>query len=109
MAKDLTPEQIASALQAMGMPIPEELQEKVENAVSDAAFHYISERLVNVEDKEITDRATEWQTELFDLAANVHSYIRADEKNRGQGRRMVHFLSFETPDGTFKVELSREL
>ena len=109
MAKELSATDLAAALTAMGMPIPEELAEKVENAVSDEAFHYIVPRIVNVDDDDVNDTASEWQETLFSLAGNVRQTIKSEEKNRGQGRRIVHFLSVETPDGTLKVELSRAL
>lgn len=109
MAKELSATDLAAALKAMGMPIPEELAEKVENAVSDEAFHYIVPKIVNVEDDKVNETATEWQENLFTLASDVRQTIKSEEKNRGQGRRIVHFLSVETPDGTLKVELSRSL
>ncbi len=109
MAKELSPADLAAAMQAMGLDVPEELQEKIANAMEDEAFHYIVPRIVNVEEKELNETATKWQKNLFDLASEVRSYIKADEKNRGQGRRLVHFLSIETHDGTLKVELSRPL
>ena len=80
MAKELTPAELAAAMQAMGLDVPEELQEKIANALEDEAFHYIVPRLVNVEEKEVNDTATKWQKNLFDLASEVRSYVKADEK-----------------------------
>lgn len=106
MAKDLTPSEIAAALQAMGMQIPDELNAKVENAVADTAEEKILSRFENPDAKDVTKAAENWRKDLFDLAASFANSFKGEQRNVGRGNRFVRVLEIETPNGTLVVKLS---
>lgn len=105
MAKELSPAELAAALIAMGLPVPEELNEKVANSVEDAAVSAIADRL-SVED-ENSEIAEKWQANLFDLAEQFHGEFKAETNNVGRGKRIDRKVQIETPMGTLFVRLSK--
>lgn len=96
MSKELSPVDLAAALQAMGLDVPAELQAKVENSVSDRAEEYLSARLIQNENPET---AEQWRETMFSLAETMAADFVGQEKNVGQGRVFECFAEVETPSG----------
>lgn len=108
MAKNLSPVELAAALESMGMPVPDELKKKVSNAVADTAETYISEKLAISDEKKKVTAAEEWRERLFTLGADVQTMFNGQEKNVGQGRVFERFISIELPDGSNLTVRHRE-
>lgn len=108
MAKNLTPSELAAALQAMGMEIPAELQERAANEASDAVEIYLSERLSESDEKKKVAAAEVWRKEIFGLAEKFVGAFNGQEKNVGQGRVFERFVSIDLPDGSNFVLRHRE-
>lgn len=104
MTKSLTPAELAEQLQALGMPIPDELVERVANSVSDTAEESILEHLAD-STKEYVERAAEWRESLFATAAEMADEFKGQEKNVGQGRVFERSIEIETPHGKFMIRL----
>ena len=106
MAKEISALQVAEFLQAQGLAIPAELQERIDNAVSDAAWHKLNESVLKgKKEKDVTA----WQERLFSLAENMHSEFRQETKNVGRGQMEEQSVSVDTPNGTLFVRLRREV
>lgn len=99
MAKTLTAAEIAAALQALGLSVPEELNAKVANSKSDEAEVTIAKHLSESDEKKLVASAEAWRVLLFDVAAKVAAEFKGDEKNVGQGRVFERYVEIETPDG----------
>lgn len=108
MSKNLSPAELAAALESMGMPVPEELATRVANSVADDAERYIAEKLTETDEKKIVSAAEKWRTDLFALAENFVSEFNGQEKNVGQGRVFERFVSIELPDGSNLTVRHRE-
>lgn len=108
MAKQLTPSELAAALQAMGMEVPAELQERANNEASDAVEVYLSERLSESDEKKKISSAESWRENIFALAEHFVEDFKGQEKNVGQGRVFERFVSVDLPDGSNFVLRHRE-
>jgi hypothetical protein len=108
MAKQLTPEEIAAALVAMGMDVPEELTAKVANSVQDTAQAYIAEHLSETDEKKKVTAAEKWQANVFTLAASFAGAFDGQEKNVGQGRVFERYIEVTLADGSKMALRHRE-
>lgn len=100
MAKTLTPEEIAAALVAMGLDVPEDLSAKVANSVQDTAQTEISEHLSIDDEKKKVAAASKWQEELFALVSRFAADFKGQEKNVGQGRVFERYIELTLADGS---------
>jgi hypothetical protein len=107
MAKDLTAVELAAALTAMGLDVPDELAAKIENEVEDNAFHKIVP-LLSVPEDETTDKATEWQERLFTLSDDFESDFTGERANIGQGNKFRRQVVIQTNNGTLTVKLIQD-
>ena len=110
--------QVAAFLAEQGLEVPAELQAKIENAVADAAYHHLSERVVvplSDEDDNAKNRkarnetVTRWQEETFDLAARMVSDFRHETKNVGRGQQVEWSASVDTPHGKLLLRLRKDV
>ena len=101
MAKELTPSEIVSALQAMGLPIPEELNNRAANETNDAIERKIASKLHGDDsDPKTIQSAETWREDLFALANEFVLAFNGEEKNVGQGRVFERMITIELPDGS---------
>jgi hypothetical protein len=99
MAKSLSAAEIAAALQALGLSVPEDLATKVSNSKSDEAEVEIAKHLSESDEKKKVASVEKWRKDLFALATRVESEFSGQEKNVGQGRVFERYVEIETPDG----------
>lgn len=107
MAKDLTAVELAAALTAIGLDVPDELAAKIENEVEDNAFHKIVP-LLAVEEEVVTDTATAWQERLFTLASDFEDDFEGERVNIGQGNKFRRQVVIQTNNGTLTVKLIQD-
>lgn len=108
MSKELTPSEIAAALQAMGVEVPEELSERAANEKNDATERYLFEHLSSIENE--TDRiaaATESREWSEQVAANMLSFdsFEASKPGRGSNKVTRRKIVVDTPAGELTIML----
>ena len=100
MAKEMTAVEVAAWLASKGMAIPEDLQTKVANTVSDRAEEEITKHLSATDEKDRVMAAELWRGEIFELAGTFAEAFKGQEKNVGQGRVFERYVEVELPDGS---------
>lgn len=108
MAKEMTAADIAAWLESKGFSIPEDVAAARDNAVEDAAYAKVSEKMVRDDDENAdhyNERVTTMQEILFDLSETMAAQVSGDQRNVGRGTKFVRVLEVDTHEGTLTVTL----
>lgn len=113
MAKELTAADVAAFFAAKGLDVPEEISAAIENEKADNAFHRLVKIMPEKENEkapEHTERVSEMQVNLFDLAQKIEEEWTAETVNqqgRGSGQIVRRQIMLETENGTLYVRLAQ--
>ena len=109
MSKEITAADVAAFFQAKGLDVPADVTAAIENAKADEAFHKVEKVLVpTIKSAKRTEKASEWQTILFDLAANMTRDFKSETVNqqgRGNAQVVRRQITVETESGTLYVKV----
>jgi hypothetical protein len=108
MAKEVNALDVAAFFEAQGLEVPVEVQERIANAVSDAAWHRLNEGPLNGKKENVV---TKWQERLFSLATDVEKEFSGQVKNqqgRGSGQIVEKGITLDTPQGVLVVRLKSD-